>query len=121
MNPMQRMAAHARQSGVALQHCTACSHVQYPPRELCVACLADQLEWRIAPSEAGVLLATSLLHHSHADEFRDALPLRVGVVQLDAGPSVICFLDANCVVATRVRITARNDAEGRAVLSAAPV
>jgi uncharacterized OB-fold protein len=115
------MADYAGQSNVALQHCTRCGTIQYPPRELCVACLADQLEWRVAPSETGELLANTLLHHSHVEEFRSALPLHVGLVRLDAGPSVICFLATGCHAGRRVRVTAHNDADGRPVLSAAPV
>ena len=39
----------------------------------------------------------------------EVLPLRVGLVRLDAGPTVVCFLTEGCDAGTRVRITARND------------
>jgi uncharacterized OB-fold protein len=120
MTPMQQMAEYAAQARLALQHCTACGTVQYPPRELCVACLADRLEWRVTDSEGGEVLANTMLHHSHEPTFRDALPLRVGLVRLDPGPTVVCFLTDGCDIGTRVRIAARNDAVGRAVLSAMP-
>lgn len=121
MTPMREMAAHAAAGKLALQHCTACGATQYPPRELCAACLADQLEWRVTDAAGGEVLANTVLHHSHEAAFQDALPLRVGLVRLDPGPTVVCFLAEGCDAGTRVRITARNDAAGHAVLAATPI
>jgi uncharacterized OB-fold protein len=118
---MRQMAESAADGMLALQRCVACGQVQYPPRELCGRCLADRLEWRMTDAEAGEVIANTVLHHSHEAEFRDALPLRVGLVRLDPGPTVVCFLTEGCGVGMRVRITARNDAAGRAVLTATPV
>ena len=117
---MQRMAEGAARGKMALQRCTGCGAVQYPPRELCVACLADGLEWHEADAAAGEVLASTELHHSHDAAFVDALPLRVGLVRLDQGPSVVCFLAEDCDAGVRVRVTAHNDAEGRPVMTAAP-
>jgi uncharacterized protein len=120
MTPMQRMAEGAARGKMALQHCMDCGAVQYPPRELCVACLADGLEWHEAVAEVGEVLASTVLHHSHDVAFVDALPLRVGLVRLDQGPTVVCFLTADCAAGVRVRVTAHNDAAGRPVLTATP-
>ncbi len=117
---MQQMTEHAADGKLALQHCTACGTVQYPPRELCSVCLADRLEWRVTDAEGGKVLATTTLHRSHEAAFRDALPLHAGLVRLDAGPAVVCFLAEGCDAGTRVRITARNNGGGRAVLTARP-
>ena len=103
---------------LALQHCTTCGTVQYPPRELCVACLADKLTWRVAEDAAGEVLAATVLHHSHESAFDAMVPIRVGLVRFDAGPTAVCFLDHVCTAGTRVRITARQDNDGRTVLSA---
>lgn len=120
MTPMQRMVEHAATGRLALQRCADCGTVQYPPRELCVACLADRMEWRVTDAEDGEVLASTELHHSHEAAFRDALPLRVGLVRLDPGPTVVCFLADCCGAGTRVRVTARTDVAGRAVLTATP-
>jgi uncharacterized OB-fold protein len=121
MTPMQQMDASAARGKLALQRCVTCGTLQYPPRELCSACLADQLEWRTSDTEAGEVLASTVLHHSHDATFGAALPIRVGLVRLDPGPTVVCFLTEGCDAGTRIRITAGNDAAGRAVLTAAPV
>jgi uncharacterized OB-fold protein len=121
MTPMQQMAERAADGKLALQHCTACGTVQYPPRELCSVCLADHLEWRVTDAEGGEVLAATTLHRSHEAAFRDDLPLRAGLVRLDAGPTVVCFLPDDGNAGTRVRITARNDDYSHAVLTARPV
>ncbi len=121
MKPMQRMAAYSAQGKLALQYCTACGATQYPPRELCVACLSDQLEWRVIDAAGGEVLASTVLHHSHERSFRDASPLRVGLVRLDLGATAVCFLAEGCDAGTHVRITVCNDAAGRPVLTATPI
>ncbi len=120
MTPMQEMAEHAKAGRVALQRCMACEAVQYPPRELCGSCLADALEWRVSDSEPGEVLATTCLHHSQDARFRARLPLRVGLVRFDAGPTAVCFLDEGCAAGTRVVVSARTDDAGRVVLAATP-
>lgn len=120
MTPMQEMAEQAKAGRVALQRCMACEAVQYPPRELCGSCLADALVWRVSDSEPGEMLATTCLHHSHDPRFRARLPLRVGLVRFDAGPTAICFVDEGCAAGTRVAVSARTDDSGRAVLAATP-
>jgi uncharacterized OB-fold protein len=121
MTPMQQMTEIAAGGKLAVQRCIKCGTVQYPPRELCYSCLADQLEWHTSDAEGGEVLASAALHHSHEAAFRGDLPLRVGLVRLDAGPTFVCFLAAGCDAGTRVGITARNDASGRTVLTATPV
>jgi uncharacterized protein len=120
MNPMQLMAEYASRNKLALQYCTVCGTTQYPPRELCVACLADCLEWRVSDAVTGEVLASTMLHHSHEPAFRDALPLRVGLIRLDPGPTAVCLLAEACDAGIRVRVTAHNDAAGRLVLTATP-
>jgi hypothetical protein len=41
---------------------------------------------------------------------RTQLPLRVGLVHLDAGPTVVCFVDSDCTSGARTRLVTR---EGR--------
>ncbi len=121
MNPMRQMAEAASQRKLAMQHCFACGAVQYPPRELCATCLSDTLDWHVRDSAEGQVLASAELQHSHESAFRDRLPLQIGLVLLDAGPTVVCFLTDCCSAGTRVSVTAYLDSEERAVLSARAV
>lgn len=103
-----------------LQACQDCGAVQYPPREACHRCLSPRLRWQ--PQDgAGELIALTTLHHSNDLYFRERLPWRLGLVKLDAGPTVVAHLHGDVAAApARTRVTARLDRAGRAVLIALP-
>jgi NAD(P)-dependent dehydrogenase (short-subunit alcohol dehydrogenase family)/uncharacterized OB-fold protein len=103
-----------------LQQCRDCGAVQYPPREACQKCLSIRLAWKEQSGE-GELLAGTVLHHSNDLFFRERLPWRLGLVRLDAGPTVVAHLHGAVPAApARVRVTARLDRAGQAVLAARP-
>lgn len=77
---------------IRLQRCADCGTAQYPPREMCAACLSDRLAWDTADSLSGKVLARTTLHHSHDPRFRPRLPLTIGLVRFAAGPVAVCWL-----------------------------
>lgn len=103
----------------ALQVCSSCQAVQYPPREVCGECLSDALAWEPV-NPWGVLLASTTLHHSNDLYFRERLPWRIGTVRMDAGPSVIAHVHQDCADNELVRLTIRLDRAGQAVMIALP-
>jgi len=110
----------AAEGSFELQVCEDCHAVQYPPREACRACVSPRLKWR-AQSGAGELLALTTLHHSNDLFFRERLPWRLGLVHLDAGPTLMVHLHGDVSAAgRRVRVGARLDRAGRAVVIAFP-
>lgn len=113
-----RMRQAAAEGNIALQRCQACNAVQYPPRETCSRCLSDQLAWDVAATISGRLLARTTLHHSNIPRFRPCLPLQIGLAQLDAGPVVVCFLNADVQPDETVHLRARLDETGHPVLEA---
>lgn len=115
-----RLTAAAAHGRFELQVCDACGAVQYPPREACLLCLSPDLTWRPQSGE-GRLLATTTLHHSNDLYFHERLPWRIGFVALDAGPSVIVHLHGDVGdPPQRVRVDARLDRTGQAVLVGLP-
>jgi len=116
----ERLTAAAAAGRFELQVCAHCAAVQYPPREACHRCLSEALAWT-PQSGDGELISATTLFHSHDEFFRERLPWRVGLVRLDCGPTVLAHLHA--AVSTppaRVRIVARIDRSGQAVLVALP-
>jgi NAD(P)-dependent dehydrogenase (short-subunit alcohol dehydrogenase family)/uncharacterized OB-fold protein len=114
------MTAAAAEGRFELQVCKDCSAVQYPPREACHQCLSPRLQWK-AQSGEGELLASTTLHHSNDLFFRERLPWRLGLVRLDAGPSIMVHLHGEVGEApTRVHVGARLDRAGQAVLIGFP-
>lgn len=114
------LAAAAAEGRFMLQVCGRCGHVQYPPRDACGSCLAVDLTWQdVSPD--GRLLAETTVRTSTSVYFRERTPWRVGTVQLDAGPSVICHVHGDVSVDDRVRMVCRLDRSGQGVLFALPV
>lgn len=114
------LTAAAAEGRFELQVCEDCGAVQYPPREACRCCVSERLRWR-PQSGAGELLAETRLDHSNDLYFRERLPWRLGMVRLDAGPSVMVHLHGDLGPAPqRVRVGARLDRAGSAVLIGFP-
>ena len=130
------LTAAAAEGRFALQVCDDCGTVQYPPREACCRCVSHRLRWRDQDG-AGELLGTTTLHHSNDLFFRERLPWRLGMVRLDAGPTVVVHLHGGVVSVAaegatgaesadapdfpvRVRVGARLDRAGQAVLIGFP-
>jgi len=114
------ITAAAAEGRFELQVCADCGAVQYPPREACHKCLSASLRWRPQGGE-GSLLACTTLHHSNDLYFRERLPWRLGLVQLDVGPTLMVHLHGEVGDAPdRVRVGARLDRAGQAVLIGFP-
>jgi NAD(P)-dependent dehydrogenase (short-subunit alcohol dehydrogenase family)/uncharacterized OB-fold protein len=115
-----RLTAAAAEGRFELQTCHDCRTVQYPPRSACVKCLSHRLEWRDVEG-AGELISETRLHHSNELYYRERVPLRQGLVRLDAGPTVLARLHGDCPAApARVRVRAHLDKSGQAALIALP-
>ena len=119
------MTAAAAEGRFELQVCQRCQAVQYPPRDACHRCLSPELKWT-PQSGAGELLSETVLHHSNDPFYRERLPWRLGLVRLDAGPSVIVHLHGDVASppdrpgTVRVHVGARLDRAGAAVLIGFP-
>lgn len=113
------MAVAAAEGRFALQHCADCGRVQYPPRDLCRACLSPALDWRDTDPMVTIIAETTI-RATPDTYFRDRLPIRIGTALLDAGPSVICRLHGDVARGDRARIVSRIDAASQAILLALP-
>lgn len=76
---------------IRLQTCAGCGARQYPERDLCRVCLADELRL-VDDHGRGRLVAETTLHRSLDPAFASELPLRIGTVALEAGVRLIAFL-----------------------------
>lgn len=117
----RRMAADAAEGRFRLPVCPDCGGVQYPPREVCAACLCTALEWRDV-DPGGTVLAATALHRSREAYFRERLPWTIGSVALDAGPVVLANFPArhNLAAGDRVILENREAEGGYAALFACP-
>lgn len=114
-----RMTAAAALGTFRLQVCAACGAAAYPPRDACPKCLSVDLAFRDVP-DGGEVVAHTTVRTSTDLYFRERTPWRVGTVALDCGPAVVAFLHGDVVVPGRVRVAAKLDKAGNAVLIALP-
>jgi NAD(P)-dependent dehydrogenase (short-subunit alcohol dehydrogenase family)/uncharacterized OB-fold protein len=123
--PLQRsraslkLTAAASRGVFALQVCEACGTVSYPPRDACAGCLSTDLEFRPV-DDRGSVIAETVIRTSTDLYFRERTPWRVGMVRLDCGPSIVAHLHGDVAVPGPVRMVAKLDKSGNAVLMALP-
>lgn len=113
------LAAAAAEGRFMLQICAECGAVQYPPRDACASCLSVDLPWKDV-SPTGRLIAETMVRTSTNVYFRERTPWRVGTVQLDIGPSIICHVHGEVERGGAVRMVSRLDKSGQGVLFALP-
>lgn len=100
-----------------LQVCNACGHVNYPSRELCGACLADELGWQVVNGQ-GTVQSLTELHYSLEEDYAQSLPWRVASVRLDCGPVALAHLGPSAVLQERVTLRVISDPHGNLMLVA---
>lgn len=104
-------------AGLMLPCCSHCGRVNYPPRELCGACLADELVWQKVDN-LGVVQACTDLHYSLEPDYADHLPWRVASVALACGPIALAHLQPGVVEGTEVTVRIVEDRHGNRMLAA---
>src|SRR5262249_53202774 len=77
----------AAEGRFALQRCSDCGMVVYPPRDACPTCLSPRLPYREGDAR-GVLVAGTTVRVSTDPSFCERLPWRVGTVKLAFGPGL---------------------------------
>jgi uncharacterized OB-fold protein len=114
------LAAGAAAGELHLQTCGQCGTVQYPPRELCRACLADALAWQRVDG-AGEVIDAVAVHASLEPWYRERLPWWIGKIRLGGAVKLIAHLDeAVRTPGAPVQVHACIDISGSAVLLALP-
>ncbi len=104
-------------SELSLQFCASCKHINYPMRELCGNCLADELSWQAA-SGAGMVQSLTELHYPLEDNFSSKLPWRVGSIKLDTGPVAFAHLQPGLGYNDRVELSIAKDPSNNYMLVA---
>ncbi|MEJ2531991.1 MAG: zinc ribbon domain-containing protein [Halioglobus sp.] len=104
-------------AGLVLPCCSRCGRVNYPPRELCGACLADSLVWQ-GVDNIGMVQACTDLHYSLEPDYADHLPWRIASVVLACGPVVLAHLQPGVPEGTEVAVRIVEDRDGNRMLAA---
>jgi NAD(P)-dependent dehydrogenase (short-subunit alcohol dehydrogenase family)/uncharacterized OB-fold protein len=115
----QLLTAAAAEGRFALQRCTECGTIAYPPRDACSECLSDDLPLTDLPT-GGEILSHSLISVPGEPYFRERAPWLIGLAKLDCGPILVAHLHADCATGDRVRMSLQMDKAGNAAAFARP-
>lgn len=86
---------------IKLQVCSDCQNVHYPERDICTSCWSENLLWSEV-SAHGTITSVTDLHISAKPQWKDKLPLRLGLVALDAGVNILAFLDSDLCINDKI-------------------
>jgi NAD(P)-dependent dehydrogenase (short-subunit alcohol dehydrogenase family)/uncharacterized OB-fold protein len=113
------LTAAAAEGRFALQVCSDCGLVIYPPRDACPGCLSARLPYQeVNPS--GTLVVETTVRIAAERYFRERAPWRIGTVKLDAGPILVVHLHGDVTEGGRVRLALKLDKSGASVAIALP-
>ena len=81
----------ARENRLVVQYCTDCGDTRFPPSPICPKCLSHAQAWKNA-SGRGTLQSWVDFHRAYWNGYRDDLPYRCCLVQLEEGPLLVSNL-----------------------------
>lgn len=81
----------ARRHQLALQRCTACQRVWYPPGPVCPDCLSGDFAWERL-SGRGMIASWVVFHKAYFPAFTGEIPYAVVQVELEEGPRLTANL-----------------------------
>jgi uncharacterized OB-fold protein len=79
---------HAKAHELAVQHCTACGHLHFPPTPVCPNCLSEAQDWQVV-SGRGTVLYWIYIHRAYWPAYEAELPYNVCAIKLDEGPILL--------------------------------
>jgi uncharacterized protein len=92
---------------LAVQCCSGCRHLRYPPASRCPECLSAEWTWEPL-SGRGEVLSYIVIHQKYNAAWADRVPYNVAIIQLDEGPRIISNVlplsGADVEVGMRVRV-----------------
>ncbi len=108
--------AAAAEGRLEFQRCTACAHVQFPPRVQCGRCWHDALEPVISIG-TGTIESVTVVRRAPLPAFRDRVPYAIVAVRTAEGPRMMSNLVGDraldAAIGDAVTVVFEADAEGR--------
>ncbi len=86
------------------QRCADCDHVQFFPRNLCLHCHSDRVEWQTSTG-IGTIYSITRVERAPTDEFRALVPYAIALVDLDEGVRIMAHANAALKIGDKGRVT----------------
>lgn len=81
----------AKDRRLLIQRCKECNNDIYYPKSVCPHCWSNNLEW-YASKGKGKLYSYTIVHAGAPEEFKEAIPYVIGVIDLDEGVRMISWI-----------------------------
>ena len=98
---MDNLAQHfwtgCGQGKLYFQRCTDCRHAQFFPRNHCMNCNNDHLEWQ-ASKGTGTIYSATRVERAPTEDLRALAPYAIALVDLDEGIRIM----AHCNLALKI-------------------
>jgi uncharacterized OB-fold protein len=78
----------ALEGRLVFKKCSACGHVQFPPRHLCPNCWSDQASW-IESKGRGRIESFCIVHRAPTPAFASRVPYVIAMIALDDAPRMM--------------------------------
>jgi len=105
----------AREKRLAYQNCRACGHRQFFPRNLCLSCLSESVEWADSAGQ-GRIYTFTINHRPAQTAFQDKVPYAVAVIDLDEGVRMMANIVnsplSEIAIGKRVRVVFEDTGQG---------
>jgi uncharacterized protein len=86
------------------QCCKACNHAQFFPRDHCLHCGGDRIEWQVSTG-IGTIYSITRVERAPTDEFRALVPYAIALVDLGEGVRIMVHANAALKIGDKARVT----------------
>ncbi len=85
------------------QRCADCNHAQFFPRNYCVHCDSDRIDWQTSKG-IGTIYSVTRVERAPTDAFRALVPYSIALVDLDEGIRLMAHADAALKIGDKARV-----------------
>lgn len=78
----------AQEGRLVFKKCSACGHLQFPPRHLCPKCWCEQAQW-VESSGRGRVHSFSVVRRAPTPEHAAKVPYVLAIIDLEDGPRMM--------------------------------
>ena len=86
------------------QRCAVCNHSQFFPRDHCLHCDSDRVEWQLSAG-IGTIYSVTRVERAPTDEFRALVPYGIALVDLDEGVRIMAHANLALRIGDKARVS----------------
>jgi uncharacterized protein len=104
LTPAQHFWTGCEKGELRVQCCADCNQAQFFPRDHCLHCHSDRVEWQ-ASTGSGTIYSITRVERAPTDEFRALVPYAIALVDLDEGVRIMAHANAALQIGDKAKVT----------------